>query len=336
MAVIAAVAVTACGASGPPVGSPPDLTQPSDSAPLEDTVSAQDPLTPDDVFPAEAVVREHERFGLLTQSREPDQTLRLSDGEPVQLTTEIVEDRVSRSVLALSTAAPGLPGRFIVLVAPDGPDPVTVHEVSWNTEQSATALTLVTNAGAALTGRWSYSRQPRFRTAIISDIDDAFTAEITVLHTADYGPGPVEPMIAQANGDRATATFVLPPWLTGQAVAADQCEEVVHQLSQLVGNRAGTDSTGTDSTGTDSAGTDPGAEAALWFGPSVTEPAALSAAVEVIEEQLDLAGRLHIVVETMGNEVIHGKRLQPLVRYPVTVIDRSGMKTAATLGCSIS
>ena len=46
--------------------------------------------------------------------------------------------------------------------------------------------------------------------------------------------------------------------------------------------------------------------------------------------------QINLTLEVAGREMIRGKRLQSLVRYPVTLVRSDSSPIAATLGCSIS
>ncbi len=267
------------------------------------------------------LVTEVERFGVATQevvaSADGLATEAAESGGITLGVDTAAEDLAGRQTLVLvgpepaSTDGPG--GRLVLTVSPAGVEPITIHGVRWSDAATGeTEVEIEVDAGAVVAGRWGYSLRPRSRTVFVSDDEQAFGEDTSVIHQADLGAEAVAPELTATDGDRQRQTFAVPVWLTDRVEELHRCELFVDRLAI----EAGDDD--------------------LRLPESLVTVEELDRVATEIEGAAGDGTRLSITVETPGQEIVRGQRLQPLTRYPITVVGSGGEPVAATLGCSVS
>ncbi|MGI9594602.1 MAG: hypothetical protein ACR2QK_00495 [Acidimicrobiales bacterium] len=318
----------------------PDPTQPTQPTDSTDSTSRSESTAPADPTALEPgpalIISERQGFGFVSQELRADADDVLADGREIELSAgPAAEDRSDREILVLSLASGpvGGPGGFYVLsLAPAGGEPVVIRRADWlagdqGGESSEPTVTAVIEARSpALEGRWGYSLRPRVRPVFLAaDDDPSDGVEGSVLHVVDFDLDPVAPAMDDLGDGWTRLSYELPAWLIDQAPQADGCERVIDLLDTGIG--AGSDS---------DSGSGSGSDELRWAERDLTEQA-LDRAASAVESELAAPGRaVNLTVEMAGREIVRGKRLQPLARYPITVVGDDGRPMAATLGCSIS
>lgn len=281
------------------------------SADQADTAPAGDGLR-GDVF----VLAERTLFGGISQ--ELIITIeRLPEGLPIELEPgDRTEDRsngtAAVAVLPLSRISDGVDGFYLLSIRTAGTEPLVIRRMGWQVTGSSATLEIETRPDGPIEARWGYSLRPRMRSVFLADDDGALGVDGSVLHVADFGPGPVSPDSEQLADGWIRSTFVTPLWLIDQTPLAEACERVLGELTALAG------------TGD------------LEWQADRVDAGLLEDAAVAVEQLLGGGQQVNLTFESGGQEIVRGKRLQPFVRYPVTVVDGGQNPTAATLGCSIS
>ena len=148
----------------------------------------------------------------------------------------------------------------------------------------------------------------------LASFDDSLKPlEAVIFHAADFQQAAIRPSVLAAEGGWIRLEFELRAPLLEESRLLDSCERLLEALDARSG------------------------------GPFLERPEEslskedLDEAAMEMESQVLLQGRqFNLTLEVAGHEVTRGKRLQPLVRYPITLIRRDGSRVAAVLGCSIS
>lgn len=227
-----------------------------------------------------------------------------------------LEDRVDRTVLVsrlpLAQIA-AMDGSYVLMVSPVSQETVTVRSKTWTKTETGAAFRIETSPGSLVNGLWSYSLDPRFRAVLITDDDPQQGVEGSIYHVADFGPGPVDPITEALDDGWVRSTFETPLWLIDQTPLAEACERVVQTLDKQLGQ-----------------------EDLRWDRLDVDTEALDRAATAVEGEWLPDGQQLNLTLDIAGQEIVRGKRLQPFLRYPVTLGEKDGGLVSATLGCSIS
>ena len=265
------------------------------------------------------VLTERERMGVVTHRLRADVRERLvSDGnDEVELRagTEIEDDRVRDRLLVVFPAHPvnRLDGSFVLSLGTPDAQPVATRRAEAIERDGRVSVRLDVKSGAAVDGWWSYSRQPAMRRVLLPSFDDpAAPVDAMVFHATDAERSLV-PVRLATDGEWTRLSFELPPELLEESRLLDGCERLVEALDLRGGGSR------------------------LEWPEGLLSVEVLDAVATELEHQvLPRDRQFNITLEVATRETTRGKRLQPLVRYPVTVIGRDGNRLAATLACSIS
>ncbi len=314
--VLGGLALAACGAESTATGESRAIDDPTTT---EGSTTTMPILSDDTDFMASAelfLVTVRERSGTTSQEL-INAVEELSYALPIKLEPgDFAEDGQSWNEivfsLPLAKISDGAEGFYLLSVTTADRKPVEIHQASWQLEESSAVLTLETTSSVQLEATWGYSLRPRMRAVFLADDDGSLGFETSVLHVADFGPGPVGADSKDPGSGLGRSTFTTPLWLVDQTPLAEACELVVGEL----GDRVGTND--------------------LQWPLDALDDRLLEDVATAVEQRLPEGQQVNLVVEAEGREVIRGKRLQPFVRYPVTLLDSSQNPTAATLGCSIS
>ncbi len=262
------------------------------------------------------IVRESSRSGFTAVAVIEDVTDRLvtgeGDGDTVRLGAVAAEGVDGRAALAVTVPAEpvnGLPGWFVLRVGASGSEPVDVDAVEVTGTGLDTAVTFAVGPGGSLDGRWAYSLHPKVRTVTLYDEIMEETATTDVLHLADLSELVVEPQPAEPSQDRLR--FVIPSWAVARSAALGVCEETFWRLAETAGDDS------------------------VWP-QAVIDGESLDQVATGIEADRSTSSTINVTVETPSGETVRGDRLQPMVRYPITVVAADGGVVPAVMGCSVS
>lgn len=265
------------------------------------------------------VLSEQERMGISTQrlrAEVPELLLPGSDAQVELWAGAETEDYRDRDrLLLILPAGPlnGLEGHFVLALGASGAGPVAVRRAQALRSDSRISVRLEAGSGAEIEGRWGYSLRPEMRKVSLASFDDPLApVEAEIFHAADFQQEMVRPSVATAEGGWALLEFELPARLLDESRLLDGCERLLEQLDEKSGG---------------------GLE---WPEEAVSERALDEAATEMESLVLPAGRQFNLTLEVAGREMIRGKRLQPLVRFPITLTRSDGSKMAATLGCSVS
>jgi hypothetical protein len=277
---------------------------------------------PDDaVGLAEAfIVVEQERMGIATEALRGEVTepLLTAPGAEVQLRAGIDrEDHRVRERLVLTVPAGpvnSLEGSFVLWVGASGAAPAAVRGARATRTGEGVAVQLEARSDVDMEGRWAYSRQPGIREVSLPSFDDPEEPiQAEVFHAADLQEAAMPSSSVPLDGGWSRLRFDLTAPLLEKSRSLDGCERVLQDLDRRAGG-----------------------EYLRWPVEAVSE-ATLDAAGADVEGQVLATGRqFNLTLQVGAREITRGKRLQPLVRYPITLVREDGSPVAATLGCSIS
>lgn len=266
------------------------------------------------------VISERERMGITSQrlrDEAPDLLHAGGDARVELRSGTESEDRRDRDLLVLVLPAEpinGLKGHFVLTLGAVGAGPVALRHAQALQGEGRISVRLEATPGAELEGRWSYSRRPQMRKVSLAGFDDPsapFEAEI--FHAAEFQQAAVRPMAASSEGGWTRLQFELPAQLLEESKLLDGCEQLVAELDARSGGSF-----------------------LEWPEDAMSEEKLDEAANEMESRALPAGRQLNLTLEVSGREMIRGKRLQPMVSYPITLRRSDGSRVAATLGCSIS
>jgi hypothetical protein len=278
------------------------------------------------------ILRDQERMGTVFQSIVADvsQELRQGGGDGVQISSgEILEDyRAHEQVLLLFPAAPinGLEGQFVLALSVQSIDPktpgmLTLRRAWMEHDGKQFAVKVETRADADLDAHWAYTRYPDMREVHVALFDDPEMAvESQVFHQTPfrYQPETTRDLARETRTGWGTARFVLDPYLVEQSRLIDRSEVLLEALDEAF-----------------SAGT---GQYLQWSSPLVT-PDRIEAVTSEVEARLRGEGEsalFSVTIESAGTEIARGKRLQPAIRHPLTLLDTDGTQRPGTIGISVS
>ena len=262
------------------------------------------------------VVTERERMGVVTQRLRADVGLMLDGTDEVELRggTEIEDDQVRERLVIVVSAHPvnGLDGSFVLSVGARGAQAVVARRAEAIERGGRVLVGFDVRSDGDIEGWWSYSRQPAMRRVLVGSFDDpAEPVDAMILHTV--GERSVVPGRLAADGEWTRLNFELSPELVEESRLLDGCEQLVEALD-LHG----------------------GGSRLEWREGRLSVEVLDAVARELEQRALPTDREFNITLEVATRETTRGKRLQPLVRYAVTVIGPDGRRLAGTLSCAIS
>ena len=277
---------------------------------------------PDDaVLLGEAfIVVVQERMGIATQALRGEVTepLLTNPAAEVQLRAGIDrEDYQVRERLVLTLPAGpvnSLEGSFVLWVGASGAAPAALRGAKATRSGEGVAVQLEARSNIEMEGRWAYSRHPGIREVSLASFDDPEEPiDAEIFHAANLQEAAIAPSSVALDGVWSRLRFDLTAPLLEKSRSLDGCERVLEDLDRRAGG-----------------------EYLRWPVRAVTEET-LDAVGADIEEQVLAPGRkFNLTLQVGSREITRGKRLQPLIRYPITLVLDDGSSVAATLGCSIS
>ena len=259
------------------------------------------------------IVVDQERMGIATQ------TLRAEVTEPLltALSAEIElragidreDHRVRERLVLILPAGPvnSLEGSFVLWVGASGAAGAVVRDPTPTRSGESVVVQLEARSDVEMEGRWSYSRRPGLRRVSLPSFDDPERPiEAEVFHAADLQEAALAPSSMPLDGGWSRLRFDLTAPLLDKSRSLDKCERVLEDLDRRAGG-----------------------EYLRWPAGAVSE-ATLDAVGTDVEEQVLAPGRrFHLTLQEGAREITRGKRLQPLVRYPITLVRDDGSPVAA-------
>ncbi len=266
------------------------------------------------------VLTDRERMGISSQRLRAEVTeLLLAGGDAeveLRAGTDIEDYRVRERLLLVLPAGPvnGLDGRFVLSLGASGAGPVAVRRAQALRSDSRISVRLEVRSSTEMEGRWAYSRRPEMRKVSLASFDNPLESlEAVIFHVADFQEAAIRPSVLAAEGEWIRLEIELPATLLEESKLLDGCERLLEAL--------------------DARSEGPYLE---WPEGSLNKEVLDEAAAQMESQVLPQGRQFNLTLEVAGHEMTRGKRLQPLVRYPITLIRRDGSRVAATLGCSIS
>ena len=266
------------------------------------------------------IVLEQERMGTVTHALLADvtETVLTDPASVVGLRPGVDrEDHHVRERLVLILPAQpinGLEGSFVLWVGAEGEAPAAVRGVTPIQTDGPVVLQLDARSEVEVRGRWAYSRRPGIREVTLTGVDDPDSRiEAEVFHAADLQSTNENPSVVPLDSGWKRLRFELTAPLIEMSTALDGCERVLEVLDHRVGGRH-----------------------LQWPEGVISEAELESASADVEERAPTTARRFNITFEMGGREITRGKRLQPLVRYPITLLRSDGSAVGAMISCSIS
>ena len=266
------------------------------------------------------VISEQERMGIPSQRlRAEVSDLLLAESEAqieLRPVTESEDYQDRDRLLLILPAGPinGLTGAFVLSLSVRGAGPVALRRLQALRRNDRVAVHLETQAGNEVEGHWAYSRRPGMRKVLLASFDDPMTpVESEVFHASDFRQTTPRLLDAVAEPGWNRIEFRLPARMLEESRLLDSCERLLSSLDEKSGGSF-----------------------LEWKEAMVSEAALDEAATEIESQELPDGKQFNLTLEAGGRETTRGKRLQPLVSYPITLEQRDGSRLAATLGCSIS
>jgi hypothetical protein len=266
------------------------------------------------------IVAEQERMGIATHTLRAEVTepLLTALGAEIELRTGIdQEDHRMRERLVLTLPAGpvnGLKGSFVLWVGASGPARAVVRGAKPTRSGESVAVQLEARSDVEMEGRWAYSRRPGIREVSLPSFDDPERPiEAEVFHDAGLQEAAMAPSSVPLDGGWSWLRFDLTVPLLDKSKLLDGCERVLEDLDRRAGG-----------------------EYLRWPVGAVSEATLDAVGADVEKQGLAPGRRFNLTLQVGAHEITRGKRLQPLVRYPITLVHDDGSPVAATLGCSIS
>jgi hypothetical protein len=266
------------------------------------------------------IVVEQERMGIATQSLRAEVTepLLTSLSAEIELRAGIDrEDHRARERLVLTLPAGpvnNLEGSFVLWVGASGAARAVVRDPKPTRSGESVVVQLDAWPDVEMEGRWAYSRRPGIRKVSLPSFDDPERPiEAEVFHAAELQDAAMAPPSEPRGGGWSRLRFDLTAPLLDKSRSLDECERVLEDLDRRAGG-----------------------EYLRWPAGAVSEATLDAVGTEVEEQVLAPGRRFNLTLQEGAREITRGKRLQPLVRYPITLVRDDGSPVAATLRCSIS
>jgi hypothetical protein len=277
------------------------------------------------------ILRTTERMGMVSHSLRTDisESLRRGVTEGVRISSgrylEDYED--ADEILLFFPAAPinGLAGQFILTLSvqsrsPDTPGYMAIQRAWMVQRNMQVAVHVALQADAPVNERWAYTRHPHLRVVHVAMFDDPDTVqEIQVFHQVPFSAEPEHARQIPGDADWTTVEFKPAPRFIEQSMAIDACESLLEVLNDRFAVKTG--------------------DFLQWSRQSVTVEGIDDLASEVenrLFEQGQPARAFNVTVEVDSHELVRNKRVLPLVKHAVTLIQEDGAIRAGTIGCSLS
>ncbi len=291
-------------------GKPLNPSGETEMAPSEELIPLQQAL----------VLRDIERMGISSQRVLADITEILTAGSDsgfdFRAKVELEDSRdIDRLVLLFpAESINGLRGCIVFSLHAADSGPLAVRRAAAFRRDGKVWVRLETKPRSELVAQWAYSRRPAMRAVLLAGFDDPQEPlEAEIFHAAEFRRPRATPLAVNEHGDWTVVEFELSPDLIEESTLLDSCEQLLENLD----NR--------------------GASSYLEWTETQLSAAALEEVSADAERRILPSGQqFNVTLESGNAEMIRGKRLQPMVRYPITLIRENGTKTAASLGCSIS
>jgi hypothetical protein len=262
-------------------------------------------------------------MGMVTEHLLSDvsDALRVGDKEGVKLmVTEVLEDYRSLQRLVVSfPAAPvnGLSGYFLLSLQPQSQGSVWFQQAGLYRSGSRHYARVHVKSETQVEGRWAYSRRPETQPVALAAFDDPYEIfEAERFRRSEYPDSLPASFQLAASTEWTWQEIELPSQLIKTSVSLDHCEVLLDRMD-LKFRREGDGPL-------------------CWQEELVTMEELERAAAE---SEMDATGgeqRFNILLEYGNRELILGKRIQPIVRYPVTLIGVEGTPITGTVGCSVA
>jgi hypothetical protein len=266
------------------------------------------------------IVAEQERMGIATQTLRGEVTdpLLTAPGAEIELRAGIDQEdhRVRERLVLTLPAGPvnSLEGSFVLWVGASGAARAAVRGAKPTRSGEGVAVQLEARCDVEMEGRWAYSRQPGIREVSLASFDDPERPiEAEVFHAADLQEAAMAPSSEPLDGGWSRLRFDLTAPLLEKSKLLDACERVLEDLDRRAGG-----------------------DYLRWPAGAVSEATLDAAGADIEERFLAPSRQFNLTLEVGAREITRGKRLQPLARYPITLVRDDGSPVAATLGCSIS
>jgi hypothetical protein len=227
------------------------------------------------------------------------------------------EDHRVRERLLLTLPAGSvnsLEGSFVLWVGASGAAGAVVRDPQPTRSDEGIVVQLEARSDVEMEGRWTYSRRPGTRKVSLPSFDDPERPiEAEVFHAAALQEAAMAPSSLPLDGGWSRLRFDLTAPLLDKSRSLDECERLLEDLDRRAGG-----------------------EYLRWPAGAVSEATLEAVGTEVEKQVLAPGRRFNLTLQEGAREITRGKRLQPLVRYPITLVRDDGSPVAATLGCSIS
>jgi hypothetical protein len=264
-----------------------------------------------------------DRMGTVNEHLHSNVTEPLITGykEGVELkVTKILEDfrAVQRLVMSFPAASVnGLQGYFLLTVQPQSQGSVRLRQAELNRSEDRLFARVHIKSDVQVEGRWAYSRHPETRTVALTAFDDpseVFEAER--LHRSEFSDSLQATFQLAGLAEWTWQEIELQSSLIKASESLDKCEALLDYMDRKFRKK--------------------GADPLRWQEELVTMESMEAAAAESETDTMSGQGYFNIVLEYDNRELVRGKRIQPIVRYPVTLIGAKDTLTSAILGCSIA
>lgn len=218
----------------------------------------------------------------------------------------------------------GLIGQFVLTLSIQNIDPVTPGVLkirrAWMVQRGEKFFVMVEiKANTRADERWGYTRHPDVRQFYIAMINDPdIVLEYQLFHQTVFQFQPSTFRQIRIEAGWALAEFLLVPQLIQQSRLIDSGEMLLEALDEKFTIKTG--------------------EYLKWLRPLVTLEAIESIASKV-ENRLLLKGEFlsfNVTVELEGQEITRRKRIQPMIKHPLTLIHEDGTRHPSSIGISVS
>jgi hypothetical protein len=276
------------------------------------------------------VLRNEERMGMTFHNIRADISGQLRQGieEGFQISSgRVYEDyRDFNEVLLIFQAEPinGLTGQYILALSVQNINSITpgilIIRKAWMVQSGDQfSIHMEIKANATINERWAYTRHPNTRQVDVALFDDPYTViEGRIFHQTSFPFQPSTYHQVMIEAGWTTVGFILVPQLIDQSKLIDLCEMLLEAFDKKFSAFTGQ---------------------YLQWSMSLTTHEGIDVVTSEVENRLLQEGDVlsfNVTVELADQEINRNKRIRPLIKHSLTLIQEDGTHQAGTIGISIS
>jgi len=206
----------------------------------------------------------------------------------------------------------GIDARLLVLLASSPGTRLEVRHPEMRIDGDRAVVALALRATSAAAIRWAYARHPAPRSSVLAPLDDREAViETNWLERSDLPDWLVPVGRVGPTQGWESVEIPVPSQVASLGVDVERAERLLDHLDRRF--RVG----------------------AAWRWPAgALTDRQLGSAVDAFERETGGEHRFRVWIEWIGGELVHRRRVEPLVRRPVEIVDETGRRSAGSVGVS--